>query len=106
MRALLSTTFAAGLALAGCESVPGAGEGRGDAPAAPAAGTGAVSRGAPISDECTVYHRTMAGKTSAEQQATMRAQMRSMSGRDVTSEQVRIERQRLDRACGPAPAGR
>ncbi len=55
---------------------------------------------------CTMYRQMMAGKTPAEQQAAMEAQMRSMHGNTVTSEQARMQREMMEKNCAGASGTR
>jgi hypothetical protein len=98
------------LLVAGCVTDRGAGPSGGADTSSNTVGMGTSGQGAAAAadavHECAIYRRMMAGKSRAEQQATMQSQMQSMSGRSVASEQVRAERDRMDRACGAAPMNR
>jgi hypothetical protein len=99
----------AALLVAGCATDPGAGPSGGAGGSSGPIGmpTGSPDTGTPdVARECAIHHRMMAGKSRAEQQATLRSQMQAMSGRNVTPEQVSAERDRMDKACGAVPAVR
>jgi hypothetical protein len=49
---------------------------------------------------CAMHRQMMAGKSPAEQNAAMEAQMRSMHGGNVTPEQVRMHREMMEKNCG------
>jgi hypothetical protein len=48
---------------------------------------------------CEMYRQMMAGKTPTEQQAAMESMMRSMHGGNVTPEQMRMQREMMERNC-------
>jgi hypothetical protein len=55
---------------------------------------------------CEMYRQMMAGKSPAEQQAAMESMMRSMHGGNVTPEQMRMQREMMERNCANAPGSR
>jgi hypothetical protein len=55
---------------------------------------------------CAMYRQMMAGKSPAEQQAAMEAQMRSMHGGNVTPEQMRMQRDMMEKNCAAGSGAR
>lgn len=98
-------SLAALMVLAGCSTPPtpssqGAMMGMGGA-----GGTG--MGGANTAQMCAMHRQMMEGKSPAEQQAAMVAQMRTMQGGgNVTPEQARMHREMMDRNCAAGSTGR
>lgn len=55
--------------------------------------------GANQAQMCAMYRQMTAGKTPAEQQAAMEAQIRSMHGGNVTPDHVRMHREMMEKNC-------
>jgi hypothetical protein len=92
--------------LAGCTSQHGQGTGSSTmgGPGAMGGAGGMGMGGGNQAQMCTMYRQMMAGKSPAEQQAAMEAQMRSMHGGNVTPDQVRMQREMMERNC-PGSSG-
>jgi hypothetical protein len=106
LRSLILVPVASLVVLAGCTSPhgrmmggsPGMAMG-GMGPGAGMAGQSMPMGGGNPAMMCEMYRQMMAGKTPAEQQAAMESMMRSMHGGNFTPEQMRMQREMMERNC-------
>lgn len=114
-RSLMLVPVAALALLAGCSTQPGQGSSGSMMGGGPGgmSGSGGMGMGGSggmgmsggdAAQMCAMHRQMMAGKSPAEQNAAMEAQMRSMHGGNVSPEQVRMHREMMEKNCAGTPA--